>query len=76
MIYPFGSRNTKKPKTKTAHFFVNTHISVKFFQKKPKKQYHYVEKNPKITILFLVLVFSFMYLVSVDATDRSYKEKD
>ena len=28
-------------------------------------------KNPKITILFWVLVFSFMYLVSVDAKDRS-----
>ena len=33
---PLDGRNTKKPKTKTADFFVNTHISVKFFQKKPK----------------------------------------
>ena len=30
-------------------------------------------KNPKIAILFWVLVFSFMYLVSVDAKDRSIK---
>ena len=36
LIYPLDSRNTKKPKTKTADFFVNTRISVKFFQKKPK----------------------------------------
>ena len=28
-------------------------------------------KKSKITILFWVLVFSFMYLVSVDAKDRS-----
>ena len=36
MIYPLDSQNTKKPKTRTAGFFVNTRISVKFFQKKPK----------------------------------------
>ena len=30
---PLDGRNTKKPNTKTADFFVNTHISVKFFQK-------------------------------------------
>ena len=29
------------------------------------------EKIQKITILFWVLVFGFMYLVSVDAKDRS-----
>ena len=37
MIYPLDSRNTKKikkTKTKNADFFVNTRISVKFFQKK------------------------------------------
>ena len=71
MTNPLDGRNTKKLKTKTADFFVNTHISVKFFQKKPKWQYHFFEENPKITILFGVLVFSFMYLVSVDANDRS-----
>ena len=36
VIYPLDSQNTKKLKTKTAVFFVNTRISVKFFQKKPK----------------------------------------
>ena len=35
MIYPLDSRNTKKPKTKTADFFVSTRIFVKLFQKKP-----------------------------------------
>ena len=29
-------QKTEKPKTKTADFFVNTHISVNFFQKKAK----------------------------------------
>ena len=58
MMNPLDGRNTKKPKT--ANFFVTTHISVKFFQKKAK-----------ITISFWVLVFSFMHLVSVDAKDRS-----
>ena len=36
MIYPLDGRNTKKlkkTKTKTADFFVNTRISVKFFKK-------------------------------------------
>ena len=42
MIYPLDKRNTKKLKKtkkkqkKTADFFVNTCISVKFFQKKAK----------------------------------------
>ena len=31
-----------------------------------------MKKNPKIRILFWVLVFRFMYLVSVDAKDGSY----
>ena len=70
LIYPLDSRKTKRPKTKTADFFVHTCISVKFFQKKPKWQYHLLWKIPEITILFWVLVFSFMYLVSVDPTDR------
>ena len=29
-------KKNKKPKTKTADFFVNTHSLVKLFQKKPK----------------------------------------
>ena len=41
MIYPLDERNTKKLKPKPAGFFVNTCISVKFFQKK--------RKNDKIT---------------------------
>ena len=60
MINPLDGRNTKKPKTKTTDFFVNTGILVKLFQKKAK-----------IIILFWVLVFSFMYLVLVYAKDRS-----
>ena len=41
MINPLDGQNTKKPKNqkpkpKTADFFVNTGISVKFFQKKSK----------------------------------------
>ena len=39
MSNPLDGRNTKKtkkPKTKTADFFVNTGILVNFFQKKPK----------------------------------------
>ena len=36
LIYPLHGRNTKKPKTKTAYFFVNTRILVKLLQKKPK----------------------------------------
>ena len=33
MTNPLDGQNTKKPKTKTADFFVNTHISVKSFKK-------------------------------------------
>ena len=33
--------------------------------------YHFFEEKSKLIILFWVLVFSFMYLVSVDAKDRS-----
>ena len=42
MIYPLHGRNTKKlknQKPKLLIFFVNTHILVKLFQKKPKYQY-------------------------------------
>ena len=68
MTNPLDGRNTKKQKktkNKTADFFVNTHISVNFFQifqEMSKQQYHFLEENPKITILFWVLVFSFMYI--------------
>ena len=42
MKNPLDGRNTKKPKTKTADFFVNTHISVIFFQKKAKITIHII----------------------------------
>ena len=54
MFYPLDSRNTKKPKTKMLSFY--------------KQQLYFsqiVSKKAKITIYFWVLVFSFMYLVSV-----------
>ena len=44
MIYPLDGRNTKKPKTKTGDFFVNTLISVNFFQKKPTNNIIFHEK--------------------------------
>ena len=74
MINPLDSPNPKKlknQKLKPLIFFVNTRISVIFFQKKSKQQYYFSRKIQTITKLFWILVFSFMYLVSVDPTDRS-----
>ena len=54
-------------------FFINNNrILVKLFQKKAKQQYFFYEKIQTITILFWVLVFSFMYLVSVYPTYKSF----
>ena len=47
LIYPLDSWNTRKPKTKTADFFVNTRISVKFFQKSQNKNITFYEKFKK-----------------------------
>ena len=68
LINPLDGRNTKKLKTKTADYFVNTGILVKLFQKKPTS---FFVKNSQITILFWVLVFSFMYLVLVYPMKRT-----
>ena len=56
MIYPLDGRNTKKPKTKTADFFVNTHISV-FFSKKAKITTSFCRKKSKNNNI--ILGFSF-----------------
>ena len=61
----------KKLKLKCWCFINNNHILVKLFQKKPKQQYYFLWKIPEITILFWVLDFSFMYLVSVYLTNRT-----
>ena len=71
MTNPLDGRNTKKPNTKTADFFRKHSYFSQIFSKKAKITLSFLEKNPKITILFWVLVFSFMYLVSADAKDRS-----
>jgi hypothetical protein len=56
---------------------VNTGFLVNFFQKKPKNNnILFLWKNPKITILFWVLVLGFMNLVSVDAKERSLGNLD
>ena len=71
MIYPLHGRNTKKQKTKTADFFVkHSYFSQNIF-KKAKIIIYFFMKNLKKPILSWVLVFSFMYLVSVDAKNRS-----
>ena len=65
LIYPL---KTKKTKTKCRVFTNNSLILVKLFKKKPK---YFLWKNPKITILFWVLVFSFTYLVLVYPMDST-----
>ena len=47
MTNPLDGRNTKKQKTKTADFFVNTHISVNFFQKKAKITISFFRRKSK-----------------------------
>jgi hypothetical protein len=50
MIYPLDKRNTKKlkkQKTNQLIFFVNTCISVKFFQKETKNKITFYEKFKK-----------------------------
>ena len=69
MIYPLDRRNTKKPKCRV--FTNNSLIFVKLFKKKPKYWHIFFMKNPKITILFWVLVFSVTYLVLVYSMDST-----
>ena len=64
-----NTKKTKKPKTTTADFFVNSYFS-QIFSKKVKITISFFEENSKITILFWVLAFSFMYLVSVYLTNQ------
>ena len=59
MIYPLDSQNTKK--TKTADFFVNTCISVKFFQKKARLSVSFFMKNSRNNNI--ILGFSFWFYV-------------
>ena len=47
LIYPLHGRNTKKLKTKTSDFFVNTHILVKLFQKSQNNNIVFYEKFQK-----------------------------
>ena len=70
MIYPLHGRNTKKPKTKTADFFVNTGLFSQIVSKKAKIVIYFFMKKSKNDNI--ILGFSFMYLVSVDAKDKSY----
>ena len=74
MFYPLDNTNIKKLKNQklTCLVYVNNNrILVKSFQNNVKiKQYNFFRKIPKITILFCVLVFRFMYLVSVYPTNR------
>ena len=50
-------------------FYITTIV---FWSNCFKKAKITIPQLKKITILFWVLVFSFMYLVSVDAKDRSH----
>ena len=62
MTNPLDGRNTKKtkkPKTKTADFFVNNSYFSQMFSKKAKITIYFLEKIPKITILFWAVVFGF-----------------
>ena len=47
MINQLDGRKTKKPKTKTADFLVNTGILVKLFQKSPNNNIIFYEKFQK-----------------------------
>ena len=71
MFYPLDSRNTKKPKTKMLSFYKQQSYFSHCLKKSQNINIIFLWKIHKITILFWVLVFSFMYLVSVDAKDRS-----
>ena len=76
--YPLDRRNTKKQKktkTKCWLFTNNSLILVKLFKEKPKYYHIFLWKNPKITILFWVLVFSFTYLVLVYPMDSTLLSK-
>ena len=61
MTNPLDGRNTKNPKTKTADFFVNTHISVIFFSKKAKITISFFKKKSKNNNI--ILGFSFKFYV-------------
>ena len=61
MKNPLDGRNTKKPKTKTADFFVNTHISVNFFSKKAKITISFFRRKSKNNNI--ILGFSFQFYV-------------
>ena len=69
VIYPLDSQNTKKPKTKTAHFFCKHSYFRQIFSKKAKKTISFFMKNSKNNNIILGL--SFMYLVSVYPTNRT-----
>ena len=73
----FASTETKflNPKTKTQNnFLVKTGFLVKLLKKSQNNNIIFLWKNPKITILFWVLVFGFKNLVSVDAKERSFND--
>ena len=57
MKNPLDGRNTKKPKTKPADFFVNTHISGKSFQQKAKITLSFFRKKSQNNNI--ILGFSF-----------------
>ena len=57
MIYPLHGRNTKKPKTKTADFFVNTGNFSQIVSKKAKMIICFFMKNSKNNNI--ILGFSF-----------------
>ena len=66
MFYPLDSQNTKKlkkQKLKCRIFTNNSLILVNCLRKSQNINIFSLWKNPKITILFCVLVFSFTYLV-------------
>ena len=79
MIYSYDRRNTKKLKNQKLKCWVftnNSLILVKLFKKKPKYWHIFLWKNPKIPILFWVLVFSFTYLVLVYPMDSTKLAKN
>ena len=69
MIYPLDERNTKKLKPKPADFFVNTCISVKFFQKKEKITKLLFMKNSRNNNIILGFSIWFQLIQWIDHED-------
>ena len=70
LFYPLDSRKTKKPKTKMLSFYKQQSYFSQIDSKKAKITISFFMKNSKNNNI--ILSFSFMYLVSVYPTNRTF----